>query len=287
MSEKCHRCGKSVYANDKPQKIGPSGDPQVYHMKCFTCKATGTKLTHRTAVYYKGEIYDQRNKPEDTYHGIDGNDTSTTHIKATQKQASGSKVEKQITSSGSGYAHIPDHIRKAQTGLGKTNRMDSAGSGSSGYAHIPEHIAKAKTETGLAARGMYQSQSTGYAHIPDHIKRAENVLGSPTKFSSQGSSGYAHIPDHIKNKPDTGLNSKSTPYSESMQGSAHIPDHIKNKPDAGNIANGTYTESMQGSAHIPDHVRSAQSFSSGARGVSTYEGATKRGSIDVGVGDGN
>lgn len=36
MSEKCGRCGKSVYANDNPQRV----NEKVYHGMCFKCKLT-------------------------------------------------------------------------------------------------------------------------------------------------------------------------------------------------------------------------------------------------------
>jgi hypothetical protein len=45
MSEVCHRSGQKVYAADRPIRIGGL----VFNPTHFTCKATGTKLTLRTA----------------------------------------------------------------------------------------------------------------------------------------------------------------------------------------------------------------------------------------------
>lgn len=46
MSEVCHRSGQKVYAADNPVRIGG----MVFNPKSFTCKATGVKLTLKTAV---------------------------------------------------------------------------------------------------------------------------------------------------------------------------------------------------------------------------------------------
>jgi hypothetical protein len=46
MSDKCKRCEKTVYLNDKPMRIAGN----VYHNTCFTCAKTGIKLTLRTAT---------------------------------------------------------------------------------------------------------------------------------------------------------------------------------------------------------------------------------------------
>jgi len=46
MAEICHRSGQKVYAADRPVKIGG----MVFHPQHFTCKATGVKLTLRTAT---------------------------------------------------------------------------------------------------------------------------------------------------------------------------------------------------------------------------------------------
>lgn len=46
MSEVCHRSGMKVYAADNPIRIGG----MVFHPSHFTCKATGVKMTLKTAV---------------------------------------------------------------------------------------------------------------------------------------------------------------------------------------------------------------------------------------------
>jgi uncharacterized Fe-S cluster protein YjdI len=46
MSETCHRSGMKVYAADNPVRIGG----MVFHPSHFTCKATGVKLSLKTAV---------------------------------------------------------------------------------------------------------------------------------------------------------------------------------------------------------------------------------------------
>ena len=45
MAEVCHRSGQKVYAADNPVRIGG----MVFNPKTFTCKATGVKLTLKTA----------------------------------------------------------------------------------------------------------------------------------------------------------------------------------------------------------------------------------------------
>jgi len=46
MSETCHRSGKKVFAADGPVRIGG----MVFDPRHFTCKATGVKLTLKSAV---------------------------------------------------------------------------------------------------------------------------------------------------------------------------------------------------------------------------------------------
>jgi hypothetical protein len=46
MSETCHRSGMKVYAADNPVRIGG----MVFHPSHFTCKATGVKLSLKTAI---------------------------------------------------------------------------------------------------------------------------------------------------------------------------------------------------------------------------------------------
>jgi hypothetical protein len=45
----CKRCGKTVYAAENPVSIGG----MKFHLACFTCATTGTKLTRRTATVSK------------------------------------------------------------------------------------------------------------------------------------------------------------------------------------------------------------------------------------------
>lgn len=45
MAEVCRRCGKPTYAAENPVRIGG----MTFHPGCFTCAATGTKLTLKTA----------------------------------------------------------------------------------------------------------------------------------------------------------------------------------------------------------------------------------------------
>jgi len=47
----CKRCYKTIYAAERPVKIGG----MMFHPNCFTCKKTGVKLTLRTATVSKDE----------------------------------------------------------------------------------------------------------------------------------------------------------------------------------------------------------------------------------------
>lgn len=60
MSDKCARCGKSVYANDKPQKVGEN----VWHNACFKCAVCGTKLTMATVNSAEGDIFCKNHVPK-------------------------------------------------------------------------------------------------------------------------------------------------------------------------------------------------------------------------------
>eukprot|EP00054_Salpingoeca_dolichothecata_P003042 m.25036 g.25036 ORF g.25036 m.25036 type:complete len:66 (+) comp13498_c0_seq1:174-371(+) len=60
MSDKCTRCEKSIYANDKPQRVTGG----IFHGGCFRCKECQTKLTMKTCETNSGEIYCSQHKPD-------------------------------------------------------------------------------------------------------------------------------------------------------------------------------------------------------------------------------
>ena len=109
MAEKCHRTGKTVYAMDEPIKIGGL----VFSKAGFTCAATGAKLTLRNAVVYDGDVYHERHVPKDKPSSEAGIDLNTATAMANQSQTSAPKGQ-YTGKEGSGFAHIPDHVKQAK-----------------------------------------------------------------------------------------------------------------------------------------------------------------------------
>jgi len=61
MSDSCGRCGKAIYAAEKPTRVPGN----VYHDACFKCKECNLKLSLKTCWTEDAEIYCNGHKP---YH---------------------------------------------------------------------------------------------------------------------------------------------------------------------------------------------------------------------------